>query len=289
LTHEGGACDAPYPHHVWLAHWFVVRPPRLLEIVRRRHVVHHLLLTTAGDADIRCETNGSQTAFHATVGTIGWFPSDSHEHEVSITAANGYAAYEVCIPVEQITGDPSPAEGRPAAGPQASVFFGDALIEASLLRLSTRGDGPQVSEDVGDDVAARLIITRLSALLGSSAPQWRTDTSVFSPDLMRRIVTRIDAELPREATVEDLAQAFELSPGHFARKFRYSTGLSLQRFHNLRRIGRSCGMLREGSLSLARIAIDLGFSSQSHFTRVFTGLTGTSPQRFRRLHERMGE
>ena len=42
-------------------------------------------------------------------------------------------------------------------------------------------------------------------------------------------------------------------------------------------------------LSLARIAIELGFSSQSHFTRLFTGQTGTSPQRFRRLHMRMGE
>jgi AraC family transcriptional regulator len=48
-------------------------------------------------------------------------------------------------------------------------------------------------------------------------------------------------------------------------------------------------MLREGSLSLARIAIELGFSSQSHFTRLFSGLTGTSPQRFRRLQQRMGE
>jgi AraC family transcriptional regulator len=86
-----------------------------------------------------------------------------------------------------------------------------------------------------------------------------------------------------------LAGEFGLSPGHFARKFRHSTGLSLQRFLNQRRIGRSCEMLREGSLALARIAIELGFSSQSHFTRLFSGLTGTSPQRFRRLQQRMGE
>ena len=289
MTHEEAAFDAPYPHHVWLAHWFVVRPPRLLEIVRRRHVVHHLLLTTDGDAEIRCETNGVETAFHATAGTIGWFPADSHEHEMSITAANGYAAYEVSIPGEQIAGDHSPAGTRPAAGFQAISFFGDALIEASLLRLSTQRDGRQLSEDVGDDVAARLIITRLSTLLGSSAPEWRTDTSVFSPGLMKQIVARIDGELPHEASLEDLARDFELSAGHFARKFRNSTGLSLQRFHNQRRVVRSCSMLRDGSLPLARIAIDVGFSSQSHFTRLFSGLTGTSPQRFRKLHGRMGE
>jgi AraC family transcriptional regulator len=48
-------------------------------------------------------------------------------------------------------------------------------------------------------------------------------------------------------------------------------------------------MLREGSVPLARIALDLGFSSQSHFTRLFSSHTGMAPQQFRRQQTRMNE
>ena len=35
------------------------------------------------------------------------------------------------------------------------------------------------------------------------------------------------------------------------------------------------------------VALDLGFSSQSHFTRLFSGLTGITPRQYQRLHARM--
>jgi AraC family transcriptional regulator len=41
-------------------------------------------------------------------------------------------------------------------------------------------------------------------------------------------------------------------------------------------------MLEAGSTPLSQIALDLGFSSQSHFTRVFSDLTGFTPASFRR-------
>ena len=281
--------EASYPHHAWLVHQVVIRPPRMLESIRRRRVTHHLLLTTAGDADIHCETNGVKTLFHAKVGDIGWFPCDRGEHVMSITTANGYAAYEVSIPATQVPQRRSGETERADVEPEPILVFRDALIEAGLFRLTAHRQGQQVSEAIGDEVAARQILTRVCAMLGSTTPEWPDEASIFTPPLMRQIVGRIDAALAGEVALEVLAQEFELSPGHFARKFRHSTGLSLQRFLNRRRIGRSCGMLQEGSLSLAQIAIELGFSSQSHFTRLFTGQTGTSPQRFRRLHMRMGE
>jgi len=285
LTHIA----APYPHHAWLAHPLVIRPPRMFERIRQRRVTHHLLLTTAGDADIRCETKGLETLFHAEVGVIGWFPCDRDEHVTSITAANGYAAYDFTIPAEQIPRRGSGDGERPATAFNDIPVFRDGLIEAALLRLSAHREGHQVSEKTGDDIAARHILARLCSMLGGTVPRWPSDASIFTPGLMILILGRIDAALAGQVSLELLAHEFQLSPGHFARKFRHSTGLSLQRFLNRRRIGRSCGMLQEGSLPLARIAIDLGFSSQSHFTRSFGELTGISPQRFRRLQQRMGE
>ena len=66
-------------------------------------------------------------------------------------------------------------------------------------------------------------------------------------------------------------------------------GLSLHRFINLRRIDRSLDVLKEGSDSLAGVALDLGFSSQSHFTRLWSSLTGMTPAKDRNQFKRTVE
>jgi AraC family transcriptional regulator len=41
-------------------------------------------------------------------------------------------------------------------------------------------------------------------------------------------------------------------------------------------------LLETSSTPLSQIALDLGFSSQSHFTRLFSSLTGFTPASYRR-------
>jgi len=281
-----GDPGSPYPQFTWLAHWLSVESPRVLDVHQCRHVAHHLLLTTGGDADIQWETQGRETAFHVTAGGISFFPSDRHGHTMSITTAGGFAAYEVLIPEWQVQ-RASLAEGlRPATDFQAVPMFWDTLIQASLLRLSSGGGVRQISEEIGDEIAARQIVLRLGMLVGGKLPEWRKDASVFAPCVMRQVVAYIDAHLGGSVSLECMGNTVGLSPGHFARKFHHSAGESLGRFMNRRRIGASFAMLRVGEQPLLRIALDLGFSSQSHFTRLFSGLTGMTPDQFRRSHRR---
>jgi AraC family transcriptional regulator len=112
---------------------------------------------------------------------------------------------------------------------------------------------------------------------------------VFTPGVMRRIVDQIDAHLERRSPLDEMSLGFGLSSGHFARKFEYSAGLSLNRFVNRRRIGIAIGMLAGKKSPLSQLSLDLGFSSQSHFTRMFRGLTGITPGQFRRLQARAQE
>ena len=284
---EAALCP-PYPHYSWFAHWLAIAPPHVFTVYECRHVTHRLLLTTDGDAEVLWATRGTETGFHATAGGIGFFPCDHDMHTMSITASVGYRSYALCIPDEHLNRVCDAEELQPAKDFQALPVFHDALMAASLLRLSARIDGCQVSEDIGDEIAARHVILRLCATVGCEPPDWQKDTSVFTPCVMRQIVERIDATLGVHPSLETLARNVGLSPGHFARKFQQSAGLSLNRFMNRRRVGRASALLREGSNPLAGIALDLGFSSQSHFTRLFSHLTGITPQRFRRLHMRMG-
>jgi AraC-like DNA-binding protein len=106
---------------------------------------------------------------------------------------------------------------------------------------------------------------------------------------MRQIVERVDARLSAHPSLHDMSSGFGLSPSHFARKFRKSTGLSLNRFMNRRRIGLSLALLKTGTGPLSQLSLDLGFCSQSHFTRLFSGLTGLTPRQFRQAHRSMDD
>jgi AraC-like DNA-binding protein len=280
-------CSSPYPHHSWLAHWLAVHPPQVFDTHERRHAAHHLLLTTSGDADIRWRSCGTETAYHSVLGGLGFFPCDHHVHSMSITSTDGFVAYDLIVPDRHIRAVCA-TEGVPSLHELHAVpNFRDALVAASLSRLSRRLEGHSVSQDIGDDIAARQILLRLCAISGGAAPDWQKDASVFRPAVMRQLVACVDAHLGVPMSLDWMAKSVQLSPGHFARKFHHSAGLSLNRFINTRRVAASLSLLQAGTNPLAGIALDLGFSSQSHFTRLFSGLTGMSPRQYRRLHHRM--
>ncbi|MFD2499302.1 helix-turn-helix transcriptional regulator [Rhizorhabdus histidinilytica] len=79
----------------------------------------------------------------------------------------------------------------------------------------------------------------------------------------------------------DLAAAAEVSPSHFARSFRASTGRTVHRFVEEARLARAQAMLRETNLPLKQVAAALGFSGPSSFTLAFRRATGTTPARYR--------
>jgi AraC-like DNA-binding protein len=68
---------------------------------------------------------------------------------------------------------------------------------------------------------------------------------------MQQLVDCIDAHLKLPPTLSAMALVAALSPSHFAKNFRLSTGLSLQRFVNRRRILASLEMLKDQPQPLA--------------------------------------
>ena len=137
----------------------------------------------------------------------------------------------------------------------------------------------------GDD-AARSLVLRLAELMGAERPDWHYDESCFPRRTLDDLVSYMDAHLRIAPTAGEMAALCGLSPSHFARKFRRSTGLSLQRFIMRRRLNMSLAMLQKSSDSLDDVATRLGFSSQSHFTRLFSSATGMTPAKYRKQFNR---
>jgi hypothetical protein len=162
-----GELTSPYPHHSWLAQWIAVHPPQVFGVHERRHVAHHLLLTTSGDADVRWRTDGAETAYHSATGSLGFFPCDDRVLSVSITSANGFMVYDVTIPEWHLRSVCDAEAVPPMRAFRAVPVFRDPLLEASLMRLAMHSAGRQVSEDIGDEVAARQVLLRLSVAAGA--------------------------------------------------------------------------------------------------------------------------
>lgn len=106
-------------------------------------------------------------------------------------------------------------------------------------------------------------------------PAWR----------LKRLTDYMEAHLDRELRIADLAEIVGLSPGHLHRAFRETTGCTPLAFLNERRIERAKRILAAEELSIAELALRIGFSSPSHFSRLFRTATGLNPSAYRTLRQ----
>lgn len=99
----------------------------------------------------------------------------------------------------------------------------------------------------------------------------------LSPHKLRLVIDYINDNLEQELRLQDLAATAQLSQYHFCRVFKRSTGLSPHQYLTQQRIERVKQLLRQGSMTLAEIAITCGFTHQSHLHRHFKNSTGVTP------------
>jgi AraC family transcriptional regulator len=98
---------------------------------------------------------------------------------------------------------------------------------------------------------------------------------------LRRVTEYIQQNLGKNLTLAKLAAVVYMSPYHFARLFKGSTGVPPHRFVVGQRIARARGVLATPELSIAEISRLVGFRTPSHFTTVFRHVLGITPGAYR--------
>ena len=105
----------------------------------------------------------------------------------------------------------------------------------------------------------------------------------LAPFNLRRVMEFVEGNLTEALSVDQLAQQATLSPFHFARSFKHSTGMTPHQYVTERRMRHAKRMLSDFEMKLAEVGKQAGFSSQSRFTTVFRKHVGLTPGEYRRL------
>ena len=121
-----------------------------------------------------------------------------------------------------------------------------------------------------------------AALPGDPAgPVERVPTRDLLGSRLRRVTGFIQDNLNRQLTLLDLSAVVHMSPYHFARLFKQSTGVPPHRFVVEQRIARASALLREPQLSIGEVGRLVGFRTPSHFTAAFRRMTGITLSAYR--------
>ena len=78
-----------------------------------------------------------------------------------------------------------------------------------------------------------------------------------------------------------MAKQIGVSRSYFARQFKQVMGVAPHQYVNQQRIEKAKRLLKERSLTIAEIALESGFASQSHLNKLFRKYVGTTPKNYR--------
>jgi AraC family transcriptional regulator len=149
-----------------------------------------------------------------------------------------------------------------------------------------------LSEMMSPTAAGRMLVETSSLLLAARLEHTHSETGLIRPPIpsghrlddgrLRRVLTYIEEHLAEDIAVADLANVACLSIFHFTRAFAATMGVPPHRYVSQRRLESAKAMIATARASLAEIALDCRFSSQSSFTRAFRRATGMTPAEYRR-------
>jgi AraC family transcriptional regulator len=98
---------------------------------------------------------------------------------------------------------------------------------------------------------------------------------------LRQAIDYIHSHLDRDLSLAELASVINISPTYFANLFKQAMGISPHQYVIQQRVEQAKLMLSKTDLAIADIALQVGFSSQSHLTQQFKRFTGVTPKQVR--------
>ena len=149
-----------------------------------------------------------------------------------------------------------------------------------MLRAELYQGGQGVGQLYIESLANALVVNLLRDYSGTK-PQIAIVPGGLSDRQIWKVTDYINNHLNQSMKIKDLAEFLGISQFHFSRLFKQSTGISPHQYVMQQRIELAKRLLKKADMSIADIALDSGFNSQSHLGKYFRQMTGMTPKDYR--------
>jgi AraC family transcriptional regulator len=163
-----------------------------------------------------------------------------------------------------------------------SLYFENSNLKATLQKLKSVLDGSGIDDHAYAETLGLLLLWELRHAADPKHLQLKRVRGGLTGHQLRRIKEFVDVHISQEIGISELASLVGLSQFHFIRAFKHSVGRSPYQYVLSQRTSVAEEMLSRNDLSIADVALAVGFSDASQLNRVFRKLIGVTPTAFRR-------
>ena len=186
--------------------------------------------------------------------------------------------------------DQARAALRERFGIEAAAAPGPQLARAALIVWAVKPQtfkeaalaaAPHTGAALHLSVAAGITTASIAAWLGSERIiRAMPNTPSSSSQYVLAAIKYIQFNYSHDISVDDIAKAVGVSRSHLYRVFMSNVGQSPIDYLTGYRISEACSLLKNTGLSIAEIAVSVGFFDQFYFSRVFKRAKGMPPSKY---------
>ena len=247
-------------------------PTRRLRVPNERAYIFSVQLRAAERRDLWVDGKKTEPA-HLAAGSVAFYDL---ERNIESYGQSGGESLQFYVPRDALEIQEIGLETGAVLQDETILHLAHGMLPT--LENPSTGDAPFVEEMA---LALHAHIARAYGRLNVPNDIARGG---LAPWQRRRANEMLTTNFAKGVTLTQVATECGLSVGHFARAFKECIRESPHKWLVKQRVDRAKGLLTHGGAPLAEIAIDCGFSDQSHFTRIFARETGTPPGQWRRGH-----
>jgi AraC-like DNA-binding protein len=173
------------------------------------------------------------------------------------------------------------ALARPFSSPQLLIDSGAYQVHWEIWREAQRASSEGLAIE---ETALRLVahaVEQAAAHVARARTGRRAGTERAHADLAHAAKLYLSTRFRGPVGLDEVATAVHASPYHLCRVFKTQTGTTIHDYLRRQRLRAALERLAEPGADLARLALDLGFSSHSHFTGAFHREFGRTPSQAR--------
>jgi AraC family transcriptional regulator, exoenzyme S synthesis regulatory protein ExsA len=164
-------------------------------------------------------------------------------------------------------------------GNQLVVVANNHLIDAYIKSLEFYFNNPSLADDELIKLKLKEIILLLTKT-EKAASVIEIISGLFSPRAFK-LKDVVETHLYSDLNLDQLAAFCNMSLSTFKREFEKTFKASPARYFKLKKLEKSCGLLKLGHLPVTDIAYECGFADVSHFSNSFKEVYHISPSAYR--------